>query len=53
MHLSGEQLRSMMDYIAAKRKKKDAPLRVSFSCEGYLGPYGALQGLQGFRPLPR
>ena len=39
MHLSGEQLRSMMDFIAAKRKKKDAPLRVSFSCEGYLGPY--------------
>lgn len=38
MHLSGAEMVALMDFIAGKRKE-GGPLKVSFSCEGYLGDY--------------
>ena len=38
MHLSGTGMVALMDFIAGKRKE-GGPLKVSFSCEGYLGKY--------------
>ena len=38
MRLSPQELRQMMDFIAGCRKNSGA-LKVSFSCEGWLGPY--------------
>ena len=39
MHLSDEEFTALMDFIERKRADKDAPVRVTFSCEGYLGRY--------------
>ena len=39
LHLTNKQFVSLMDFIADKRKNRDASLNVTFSCEGYLGPY--------------
>ena len=36
MHLSDAEFVSLMDFI---RQKRGAPMQVTFSCEGYLGPY--------------
>lgn len=38
MQLSPAELRSLMDFIAAKRRE-GGPMKVTFSCEGYLGAY--------------
>ena len=38
MRLTPEQLRSLMDFIAGKRREGGA-MKVTFSCEGFLGPY--------------
>ena len=38
MQLTGEQFRTMMDFIEAKRAAKTG-MNVTFSCEGYLGRY--------------
>lgn len=38
MKLSDAQFRQMMDFISAKRKE-GGPMKVTFSCEGYLGDY--------------
>ena len=37
MHLSDEEFTALMDFIAAKRK--ESGMKVTFSCEGYLGRY--------------
>lgn len=39
LHLSNEQFVYLMDFIAEKRKTRPTPMNVTFSCEGYLGPY--------------
>ena len=39
LHLSDSQFVSLMDFIAEKRKTRPTPMNVTFSCEGYLGPY--------------
>ena len=39
MHLSDVEFTALMDFIERKRADKDAPVRVTFSCEGYLGRY--------------
>lgn len=38
MLLPDEEFVSLMEYIAAKRRE-GGPMKVTFSCEGYLGPY--------------
>ena len=38
MHLTSAEMVALMDFIAGKRKE-GGPLKVSFSCEGYLGKY--------------
>lgn len=38
MHLSDEEFVSLMEFIAMKRGE-GGPMNVTFSCEGYLGPY--------------
>ena len=38
MKLSPGELRSLMDFIAGKRQE-GGPMKLTFSCEGYLGPY--------------
>lgn len=38
MHLSDEEFVSMMEFIRAKRLE-GGPMKVTFSCEGYLGRY--------------
>ena len=38
LHLSDGQFVSLMEFIAAKRKRH-GPMNVTFSCEGYLGRY--------------
>ena len=37
MHLSDAEFTALMDFIAAKRK--ESSMKVTFSCEGYLGRY--------------
>lgn len=39
LHLTDGQFVSLMDFIAEKRATQPAPMEVTFSCEGYLGPY--------------
>ena len=39
LHLSDEQFVNLMEFIAEKRKSRPTPMNVTFSCEGYLGPY--------------
>ena len=39
MHLSDAETRELMEFIAARRQNKNAPMKVTFSCEGYLGAY--------------
>lgn len=40
LHLSDEQFVALMDFITAKRAaSQSTAMNVSFSCEGYLGPY--------------
>ena len=39
LHLSDSHFVSLMDFIAEKRKTRPTPMNVTFSCEGYLGPY--------------
>ena len=41
MHLTDAEFVSLMDFIAAKRELPGParPMKVTFSCEGYLGPY--------------
>lgn len=41
MQLSAAEFRTLMDFIASKRKRKDSGMTVTFSCEGYLGRYEA------------
>lgn len=38
MHLSPEQFTSLMEFIRSKRLE-GGPIKVTFSCEGYIGPY--------------
>ena len=39
LHLTDEQFCQLMDFIEAKRERPESPMRVTFSCEGYLGRY--------------
>lgn len=39
LHLSDEEFHSLMDFIVAKRNAPGRKMKVTFSCEGYLGPY--------------
>ena len=39
LHLTDVQFVDLMDFIAEKRKTRPTPMNVTFSCEGYLGPY--------------
>lgn len=39
LHLSNAQFVELMEFIKAKRKHKESPMEVTFSCEGYLGRY--------------
>ena len=39
LHLDDSQLVTLMDFIAAKRRTRQTAMTVTFSCEGYLGPY--------------
>ena len=39
MHLSDEEFTALMDFIERKRTAPNAEMKVTFSCEGYLGRY--------------
>ncbi len=39
LHLTDAQFVQLMDFIAEKRVSRPTPMNVTFSCEGYLGPY--------------
>lgn len=39
MHLTNEEFTRLMEFIKEKRENKPSQLKVSFSCEGYLGRY--------------
>ena len=39
LHLTDAQFVQLMDFIAEKRTTRPTPMNVTFSCEGYLGPY--------------
>ena len=39
MHLSDAEFTALMDFIERKRNDQNAEMKVTFSCEGYLGRY--------------
>lgn len=39
LHLTNSQFVSLMDFISEKRASSPTLMNVTFSCEGYLGPY--------------
>lgn len=39
LHLSNAQFVELMEFIKGKREKPESSMRVTFSCEGYLGRY--------------